>query len=94
MEAIRRVEEWKDIGDTSRPLILKNMNLDFLPELPSNLEILDCSNNKLVCLRNLPSSLKDLNCSGNNLRLESMSKEKIDNYFKSVLPPGIIRVVY
>jgi len=94
MQALQKIDEWNAIGDTSRPLMLKNMNLEVLPELPNTLEILDCSNNKLICLKNLPASLKDLNCSGNNLKLDSMNKLQLDEYFKSVLPPGISRVVY
>ena len=94
MEAIYKIEEWKAIGNPEKPLVLKNMNLEVLPELPSNLQILDCSNNKLVCLKNLPSSLRDLNCSGNNLNLHKMTKLEVDDYFKSVLPPDISRVVY
>jgi hypothetical protein len=86
-----------DHGRAQRAYIkdfVKNMNLEVLPELPNTLEILDCSNNKLICLKNLPASLKDLNCSGNNLKLDSMNKLQLDEYFKSVLPPGISRVAY
>ncbi len=85
MNALQKVEEWKIIGDASRPLILKNMNLEILPDLPNTLEHLDCSNNRLICLRNLPSSLKTLNCSNNNLNYD---------YIKSVLPEGIVQVFY
>jgi hypothetical protein len=85
MDAIQKIEEWKMIGDVSRPLILKNMNLEILPTLPDNLEHLDCSNNRIICLRNLPASLKTLNCSNNNLPRM---------YVKSVLPPNTIQVSY
>ena len=85
MNAIQKIEEWKAVGDVSRPLILRNMNLEVLPELPNTLEHLDCSNNRIICLRNLPASLKTLNCSNNNLPRM---------YVKSVLPVNIVQVFY
>ncbi len=85
MNAIQIIEEWKIIGDVSRLLILKNMNLEILPILPDDLEHLDCSNNRIICLRNLPTTLKTLNCSNNNLSRM---------YVKSVLPPNIVQVSY
>ena len=52
---------------SSKALDLSYLDLDELPELPTNLLYLDCSYNKLAVLPILPSNLKFLACSHNKL---------------------------
>ena len=94
MEALIRINEWLVINDPSRPLSLKNLNLEELPVLPDKLEILDCSNNQLISLRNLPASLKVLNCTNNNLNLHLLSENELKDFFSKTLPSGIHQFYY
>ncbi len=80
MEGIQRVNEWIDNNNPSKVLKLTNLNLESLPELPSNLEYLNCSNNFILTITRLPESLKILECKNNPLynitELVSLSKLK------------------
>jgi Leucine-rich repeat (LRR) protein len=48
-------------------LILSDLNLKWLPRLPSNLYILNCNRNQLTILPPLPNCLRILNCYSNKL---------------------------
>jgi Leucine-rich repeat (LRR) protein len=80
MEVIQRVNEWIDNNNPSKVLNLTNLNMEALPELPSNLEYLNCSNNFILTITRLPESLKILECKNNPLynitELVSLSKLK------------------
>lgn len=60
-------ERQGELYDTIKYLSCVNMNLTFLPKLPSALEVLVCNNNELVELPILPYGLKELYCVRNNL---------------------------
>jgi hypothetical protein len=94
MEVLHRIQEWLIINDPSRPLNLKNLNLEELPILPGNIEILDCSNNQLISLRNLPSSLKVLNCTNNRLNLHLLSENELTDFFNKTLKLNIRQISY
>ena len=69
--AIKCINEWINktmlSGDVSIGLDLSELNLNELPTLPPNLQILDCNNNNLTSLPDLPPNLQILNCNNNNL---------------------------
>ena len=48
-------------------LTYSNRNLTILPELPLNLQELDCSRNQLTALPRLPPELQQLHCFNNQL---------------------------
>ncbi len=48
-------------------LNVSNMGLTELPELPENLQDLNCINNQLTELPELPENLQKLSCSSNQL---------------------------
>jgi len=63
------------IDYTVTELILSGQNLQVLPDLSlyTNLQRLDCHNNKLTRLDNLPPNLQTLYCSNNQLtRLDNL----------------------
>ena len=75
-EAQRRIRNWKIfnfiqhlLGFEPPSLNLADLGLTELPELPSRVRYLDCSNNQLTRLPSeLPSGLRILLCSENQLR--------------------------
>jgi len=67
IEANRRITEWQQNGDETETLELQELQLTELPDLPHNLQILDCSDNQLTRLPDLPSNLRELLCMGNKL---------------------------
>jgi Leucine-rich repeat (LRR) protein len=67
--AIQRINQWVSNNNANEDLFLNNLNLRELPELPNNLQELDCSNNQLTSLPVLPNTLKYLNCSDNSLTI-------------------------
>ena len=67
--AIQRINEWIRIGNINKLLDLTHLGLTSLPELPSDLKILECYENQLTSLpNNLPSNLQKLYCSFNKLK--------------------------
>jgi hypothetical protein len=67
-EAKRRIDAWVRKGDVTEVLDLADLKLKILPELPENVENLDCDMNHLTSLPTLPKTLKELRCSYNRLR--------------------------
>jgi Leucine-rich repeat (LRR) protein len=62
------INDWITDNDINATLILRNLNLRVLPDLPPNLIKLDCSNNQITTLPdNLSNNLILLNCSRNYL---------------------------
>jgi len=61
------IQEWIRIGDVSKGLYLSRLGLTELPNLPNNLQILNCDGNKLTSLPNLPHTLISLQCRFNKL---------------------------
>ncbi len=68
------IQKWKQRGNVNNILDLSNFNLTILPELPTNVRFLDCSNNKLTSLV-CPIDLKWLDCSVNTLKEINLSKD-------------------
>jgi len=71
------IEEWiKNGGNDEGALELNELELTELPNLPEDLEVLDCGRNKLTSLPKLPKNLKVLNCGHNKLTsLPSLPKK-------------------
>jgi hypothetical protein len=65
-QANHKIKLWKN-GNPQDKLDLSNLGLTSLPELPDNLEILNCGYNKLTNLQHLPDTLLELYCSMNKL---------------------------
>ena len=68
-EALERIQEWYIMGDDKTQLDLSNLGLTELPDLPSRLRSLNCSDNYLTSLLDtpLPISLVYLDCINNRL---------------------------
>jgi len=72
--ANKLIVEWIQRGDIEDELYLSNLGLTSLPQLPNNLQILNCGYNQLTNLPNLPNNLKILKCNNNDLtRLPDLS---------------------
>lgn len=65
----QKIDEWIEQGDVTQLLDLSKLRLTTIPEgiLPSTLQWLDCSRNKLTILPTLPTTLQRLNCVHNKL---------------------------
>jgi len=71
-EAVWLINEWQAKHENNKnkryePLDLSNLQLEWLPPLPSNLRELNCKNNHLTILPLLPEKLKVLYCDNNQL---------------------------
>jgi hypothetical protein len=77
IQLIKTIQEWVSKNDDSVPLILDELELTQVPELPPNVLILSLAGNKLKSLENLPSSLKVLDVGSNNIGNNNVLK--IDN---------------
>ena len=52
-EAVRRIEEWRQLNDPTECLDLSNLGLTELPPIPDNCQVLYCHNNQLTDLPKL-----------------------------------------
>jgi len=62
-----KIQEWIKNGNSETELNLSSLGLTSLPELPNNLQKLNCYNNKLTSLPTLPNGLGELYCGNNKL---------------------------
>ena len=79
--AQQRINEW-----TSGPLDLSRLGLTELPDLPSGLQTLNCSQNQLTQLDNLPSGLQKLWCDKMEIHVctpEVCSCKKLPTFYKT-----------
>ena len=67
LKAVKKIQEWINKNDNSIAIILSDLNLKYLPEIPENCNILNISNNNLIRLPKLPNNLESLLCSNNKL---------------------------
>jgi Leucine-rich repeat (LRR) protein len=78
-------------------LTVASYGLTSLPELPEDLEILYCYENKLTSLPELPKTLKILMCHDNQIKLLPELPEKLEvlycynNPLESLIPTKFIR---
>lgn len=62
--AYKRIEEWKKKKNPNKLLNLSRLKIDYLPEIPDEVEWMNCDSMCLKSLKGLPKNLKRLSCSG------------------------------
>jgi len=67
IQLIKAIQEWVSKNNDLAPLVLDDLELTKVPDLPQNVLILSLSGNKLKSLENLPKSLKVLDVESNNI---------------------------
>lgn len=77
IQLIKAIQEWSAKNNDAAPLILDDLELTKVPDLPPNVLSLSLSGNKLNSLENLPKSLKILDVQSNNVGNNTVLK--IDN---------------
>ncbi len=65
-EAIKKVNEWIALNNPNKLLLLNDMNLEKLPQIPLNCQRLYCYDNRLTFIPELPNCL-ELICCNNKL---------------------------
>lgn len=61
------IKDWIDANDEDKHLILDDLDLKEVPNLPPNVKILSLSENNIKVLKNLPKSLKNLEINNNKI---------------------------
>ena len=64
---VKEVNEWVSLGNDKTPLVLDDLGLVEIPDLPSNIRALSLSGNKIKTLNNLPKALEILNIDYNKI---------------------------
>jgi hypothetical protein len=67
IQLIKAIQEWSAKNNDLAPLILDDLELTEVPDLPENVLVLSLTGNKLKSLENLPKSLKVLDIESNNV---------------------------
>ena len=74
IQLIKTIQEWVSKNNDLAPLILDDLELTKVPELPANVLSLSLAGNKLKSLENLPKSLKVLDVESNNIGNKTVLK--------------------
>jgi hypothetical protein len=67
IQLIKAIQEWSAKNNDLAPLVLDDLDLTEVPDLPENVLVLSLAGNKLKSLENLPKSLKVLDLESNNI---------------------------
>ena len=74
IQLIKTIQEWVSKNNDAAPLILDDLELTKVPDLPPNVLSLSLAGNKLKSLENLPKSLKVLDLESNNIGNKTVLK--------------------
>ena len=85
IQLIKAIQEWISKNNDSAPLVLDDLDLTKVPDLPENVLVLSLAGNKLKSLENLPKSLKVLDIESNSIGNSTVLRiENLPNSLESL----------